>query len=333
MSENPIIAFKRDMELVVSRELTMLDANSKSRMQSAAVVAVTKDPDLLLADRASFMAAIRMCAGHGVIPDGVEATLQVYNAKVKINGREEWIKKVTYLPMIRGIQNRVMRSGKVDLFYAEVVYENETFTIDTSQGDRRPVHNPDWFNRGGDVVGAYSVVKYSNGTIDCEPMSRSEIEKIKAVAKTKNVWDNWFEEKAKVAVMKRHSKRLPLSAEDLEFIMNREESDFDQPRDVTPAEKTEARLKTLAQVKREVEEASKGPIRSETEVLTGEVMDELAYDESEVFPGSEAFAEGEKAFRAGLKEKHNPFKENPDYSCWIAGYGAATNSGRSSPTD
>lgn len=233
----PIVQFKRDMEAMVARELDMLDDKAKSRMKSAAIVAVTKDPDLLMADRQSFMGAIRMCAQHGVTPDGNEATLQVYNTKVKgANGQEAWVKKVTYLPMVRGIVNRVERSGKIKPFYAEVVYEGEAFSIDTSHGDRRPVHTYDPMRRGADkdIIGAYSVARYVDGVVDCEPMPRAEIEKVKASAKTKNVWDGWFSEKAKVAVMKRHSKRLPLSAEDMDFILNRDETDFDQPRDITP---------------------------------------------------------------------------------------------------
>jgi len=234
---SPIVQFKRDMEAMVVRELDMLDDKAKSRMKSAAIVAVTKDPDLLMADRQSFMGAIRMCAQHGVTPDGNEATLQVYNTKVKLpDGREQWVKKVTYLPMVRGIVNRVERSGKIKPFYAEVVYEGEAFSIDTSHGDRRPVHAYDPMRRGADedIIGAYSVARYVDGVVDCEPMPRAEIEKVKASAKTKNVWDGWFSEKAKVAVMKRHSKRLPLSAEDMDFILNRDETDFDQPRDITP---------------------------------------------------------------------------------------------------
>jgi recombination protein RecT len=297
------------MELVATKDLTMLDDKAKARMQSAAVVAVTKDPDLLLADRQSFMSAIRQCAQHGVIPDGNECVLQVYNTKAKgPNGQEIWVKKVTYLPMIRGIINRVMKSGKVASFWAEVVHEGEEFTLDTSGGDRRPVHNLDHFNRKGKIIGAYSVAKFTNGVIDCEILDRSELEKISSVAKTKNVWEKWFSEKAKVAAMKRHSKRLPLSAEDMDFIQNRDETDFDQ-RDVTPTETTQERLTRIAAARAEPEE-----------VLTGEVIDGPEFDPDAVFPGDKAFTEGGKAHAAALRESHNPHMENPDYSNWLAGY-------------
>ena len=313
---SPIVQFKRDMEAVATKDLTMLDDKAKARMQSAAVVAVTKDPDLLLADRQSFMSAIRQCAQHGVIPDGNEAVLQVYNTRIKLpNGKEDWVKKVTYLPMIRGIINRVLKSGKVISFWAEVVHEGEAFTLDTSQGYRRPVHAPDYFNRRGQIVGAYAVAKFSNGVIDCEILDRLELDKIRAVAKTKNVWDQWFAEKAKVAAMKRHSKRLPLSAEDMDFIQNREETDFDQ-RDVTPPESTQERLTRIA-VTRSMPEPH--------DAITGEIMepDGPEFDPDAVFPGDAAFTEGGKAHAAALRESHNPHAENPGYSNWLAGYRTA----------
>ena len=333
---HPMVQFKRDMEAVVTRELDMLDDKAKSRMKSAMIVAVTKDPDLLLADRQSFFGAIRMCAQHGVTPDGNEATLQVYNTKAKdANGREVWVKKVTYLPMIRGIVNRVMRSGKIRLFYAEVVYGDETFVIDQSHGDRRAAHQFDPMRRGQDkdIVGAYSVAFYVDGTIDCEVMPRADIEKVKAAAKTKNVWDGWFSEKAKVAVMKRHSKRLPLSAEDMEFILNREETDFDQEaRDVTPQDRPQANLaQRIARGPIEPEAPAVGPefaqdgeveeIHAEThEIEVASVEEEMS---GQGFPGSKQWNEGEQAF---INDKplsacpYDPAKQKQEAADWIGGW-------------
>jgi phage RecT family recombinase len=313
---HPMVVFKRDMDAMVLRELGMLTDKDKERMKSAAIVAVTKDPDLLLADRQSFMGAIRMCAQHGVTPDGNEATLQVYNTKVKKpNGQEEWVKKVTYLPMIRGIVNRIMRSGKIKLFYAEVVYENETFRIDQTHGDRRPTHDFDPMRRGADkdIVGAYSVAVYDDGTTDCEPMPRAEIEKVKASAKTKNVWDGWYSEKAKVAVMKRHSKRLPLSAEDMDFILNRDETDFDQsPRDVTPEEKL---------VRPNLAQRLAAPPQ-EAEIVLPHWTDSVAWDEA--FPGSTAWDEGVTAFRAEKVVQDCPYEADETKATdWIGGWHGA----------
>jgi recombination protein RecT len=333
---HPMVAFKRDLEAVVIRDFDLLDDKSKQRMKNAALVAVSKDPELLLADRQSFMAALRMCASHGVIPDGNEAVLQVYNTKVKLpDGRESWIKKVTYLPMIRGIVNRVLKSGKIKLFYAEVVYDAETFKIDTSHGDRRPSHDFDPMRRGADkdIIGAYSVAVWQDGTTDVEPMPRDQIEKVKAAAKTKNVWDGWFSEKAKVAVMKRHSKRLPLSAEDLEFILNRDETDFEQPaRDITPDRPKVNLAQRLAQ-------PPAGPPEPQ-EAITGEVMPETdepppSAPETEQakqphwtdaapdggFPGSREWDQGIAGYQAKVPAVKCPYGQGTQEAAdWLGGW-------------
>jgi phage RecT family recombinase len=325
---HPMVIFKRDLEAAVLRDFDLLDDRSKQRMKNAALVAVSKDSDLLLADRQSFIAALRQCASHGVIPDGNEAVLQVYNTKVKRpDGREDWVKKVTYLPMIRGIVNRVLKSGKIKLFYAEVVYEGETFKIDTSNGDRRPAHEFDPMRRGEDkdIIGAYSVAVWQDGTTDVEPMPRAQIEKVKASAKTAKVWDGWYSEKAKVAVMKRHSKRLPLSAEDLEFILNRDETDFDQPRDVTP--EAGPRVNLAQRIQQGAVEAP--------EAITGEVMPdgrpepatEAHWTDSEPeggFPGSESWDQGVAGFQGGVPARLCPYKQGTqDAADWLGGWHGA----------
>jgi len=312
---HPLVSFKRDLEMMVTRELDMLDDKAKQRMRSAAIVAVTKDPELLLADRQSFMMAIRMCAGHGVLPDGNEAVLQVYNTKAKnANGQEIWVKKVTYLPMIRGIVNRVQRSGKVKLFYAEVVHQGEAFSIDIARGDRRPVHDHDPMSRTGEVIGSYSVAIYLDGTVDTEPMPRAEIDKVRAVAKTKNVWDGWFSEKAKVAVMKRHAKRLPLSAEDMDFILNRDETDFDQPeqmRDISPLQRKIA--------------VARGQELPEAEVVPAEAPHwTAALEWDDAFPGSTAWEKGVAAHQEGQPFESNPYDADQDAATdWAGGWHGA----------
>lgn len=309
---NPMIAFKRDLTAFTGKELGFLDDKTRERMKSAAIVAVTKDPDLLLADRQSFMSELRRCADYGVIPDGVQAVLQVYNTKIKLpSGEEKWIKKVTLLPMIRGIIERVQRSGKVKIFYAEVVYDGEAFRIDQTHGDRRPAHEFDPMRRGADkdIIGAYSVAVYKDGTTDCEVMPRDQIMKVRAVAKTKNVWDGWLPEKAKVAVMKRHSKRLPLSADDLEFILNRDETDFTQMKDVTPEDRP-----NLAQhIARQPTAAPERPEDGDT--IDGQAQDAPAAQpalsdeeiERDAFPGSDAFTHGADAFNDGKPETDCPY--------------------------
>lgn len=326
---HPIAQFRKDVKAALP-SFGLRNEREQERMSSVLMVAVEKDPALVFADRQSLIAAVRQCANQGLVPDGNEAVLQVYNTKVSVNGKDQWIKKVQYQPMVRGIINRVQRSGMVLAFWAEVVYEGEDFRIDTSEGDRRPVHEiANYFVRGDDskIIGAYSVAKLKNGTIDCEPMPRSEIEKVRKVAKTDKVWSGWFSEKAKVAVMRRHSKRLPLSAEDLDMILNRggDEHDLDKdPRDITPESKEPYR--TLAQRLQEGDKAPEAPETPEDEKdapIEGEVTthwtDVVPYDGA--FPGSPEFTAGKKAYADKKPYTDNPYADEEEKAVdWAGGW-------------
>lgn len=61
----------------------------------------------------------------------------------------------------------------------------------------------------GEVVGVYCIAKTASGDVLADVMSRAEIDKIKAAAKTQNVWNSWYEEMAKKAIIKRASKQWP----------------------------------------------------------------------------------------------------------------------------
>lgn len=311
---SPIVQLRKDLKAALPT-FGLPDQKSQDRMSSVLMVAVERTPELLFADRQSLIAATRQCANHGLVPDGNEATLQIYNTKVKVDGVDKWIQKVQYQPMVRGIVNRVLRSGKVEAFWAEVVYQGEEFSIDISHGDRRPVHNPDYFAREGDIIGAYAVAKLTNGSIDCEPMPRSEIDKVRNVAKTQKVWDGWFSEKAKVAVIRRMSKRLPLSAEDMDFIINRDEHDFDrsEPKDVTPkaADTQNLAQKLLGGTEPEDKDADQ-------ETIEGTAAE---FDPDSVDPFTDEYSAGVQALKDGNGENSNPFEPDSfEFNNWVGGH-------------
>ena len=307
---HPVKQLRKDMSAVLPT--LGLKATDQERMQSVLMIAVERDPQLISADRQSLIASIRQCANHGLVPDGNEAMLQVYKTRIKTDNGDQWIQKVQYQQMVRGIVNRVLNSGKIKTFWADVVYGGEKFHIDASDGERRPIHEKQSeFSRGADadIVGAYSVAKFVDGTVDCEPMSREEIEKVRRIAKTQKVWDSWFTEKAKVAVLRRHSKRLPLSSEDLDMILNRDESDMDAPvRDVTPKPKT-----TLAQ--RLTAEPEEAP-----EPVSGEIVADEDVDQTPV-EDTDEYHEGVEAAAMERAADSNPYQDDMVLSArWLKGF-------------
>lgn len=334
---DPLAVFKRQLDKVVG-EITNLDPKKQAAMKNAAMVAVMNNFDLLRADRQALFSALRLCADYGIVPNGIEGTLQVKRTKVKDRqGNERYIDAVKFMPMVRGIINRVQRSGQIDTLWAEVVYEGEKLVIDQTQGDRRPIHDFDPLSRGPDgqarqehILGAYAVARYGNGTIDCEAISTPEIMKIRAVATTKNVWDSWFAEKSKVAAIRRLSKRLPLSAEDQELIRLTDDADLAQAVALgLPKSKFQLRAERARAAAQLAAPQATIPITPEVEpqgvtIDHAETPEDRRWTQDEPAEFNAAtpeFEDGQAAFAAGASATTCPYPKGSDRAVdWCAGW-------------
>ncbi len=92
----------------------------------------------------------------------------------------------------------------------KIVYEGDDFAV-KKEGDITTyslgINNP--FAKRDKVIGGFCYISYTlnNRLISfCETMCLDEINKIKGCAKQTFIWDKWFEEKAKVAIIKRACK-------------------------------------------------------------------------------------------------------------------------------
>ena len=241
----PITQFKQQLTAMSSQFGVALPSHIKpEKFQRVVLTVVQSSPDLLEADRQSLFDSCIKCASDGLIPDGREAALTVFNTKVKRGGRDEWIKKVQYIPMLAGIQKRVRNSGLIDSIQAHVIYEKDTF--EWEQGfDERIVHKPFFPGDRGKPVGVYAIAKFKDGSRQFEVMDVAEIERIRAASKTGQYgpWKDWWAEMARKSVFKRLAKWLPLDADvdDLIEYDNRAEAIEPEPTpavDVTPKKRT-----------------------------------------------------------------------------------------------
>lgn len=211
----PITQFKQQLTAMSSQFGVALPSHIKpEKFQRVVLTVVQSTPDLLEADRQSLFDSCIKCASDGLIPDGREAALTVFNTKVKRGGRDEWIKKVQYIPMLAGIQKRVRNSGLIDSIQAHVIYEKDTF--EWEQGfNERIIHKPFFPGDRGKSVGAYAIAKFKDGTYQFEVMDVAEIERIRAASKTGQFgpWKDWWAEMARKSVFKRLAKWLPLDAD------------------------------------------------------------------------------------------------------------------------
>src|SRR4051794_31210645 len=124
MNELAVKAPSSKQQLVMARknEIQAMEADLKKMLPSSVPsdkfirtvqTAVTLNPDLAECDKNSVLGACMKAAADGLVLDGREATLTIYNTKVKKNGQESWVKMAQYIPMVAGVIKRVRNSGEV----------------------------------------------------------------------------------------------------------------------------------------------------------------------------------------------------------------------------
>lgn len=215
------------------------------KFQRVAVTAIIQRPELLEADRGTLYAECIKCAQDGLVPDGREATLTVFNER---NG-DKWRKVAKYMPMVWGIVKKVRNSGELLDIGAHVVYDNDKFDYfidDTGEHlQHRPLLDGD---RGGFRL-VYAIAKTKDGGRYVEVMTKQQVDQVMGVSKSKDKngnpvgpWKEWYPEQARKTVIRRLAKRLPLSTDkedELRRVIERDDELYDLNRkdlDKGPAE-------------------------------------------------------------------------------------------------
>lgn len=154
----------------------------------------------------SFKSALLECARLGHDP-GTEAFAFV---PFKENGRLT----VVGIEQYQGEIERMYRAGAVDAVICEVVRQNDYFHWTPGE---RPQHDADWFATGearGPLVGVYAYAVLKGGGISkVVVMGAEEVAKHRAVAKTKNIWDQWQDAMWRKTAIHELEKWVPTSAE------------------------------------------------------------------------------------------------------------------------
>lgn len=210
------------------------------RFIRTAITTVNLNPELLQCTPASLYASFMQAAKDGLLPDGKEAVVQPYNVKIKgQNGQQDrWEKQAQYMPMVRGLIQVMYRTGFVAMVDGVAVYEKDHFEYE--RGDQpRIVHRPYMgMEDPGKIIGAYAVIKLTNGEVKREVMTRRDLLKVREASKAKNGpgWTTWEDQFSIKAVIKRAQKQLPTD-EALERVIQHDNDamgfDFgDQPREL-----------------------------------------------------------------------------------------------------
>lgn len=232
---NPLLKFRGQLEQRANEFKMVLPTHIKpEQFQRTIVTAVQADPELLNADRQSLILACMKAAQDGLLPDKREAALVVYKESKNING--QWVEKkvVQYLPMVYGLRKKILQSREVTDIKASVVYrrEYEEGHFLYEEGTESMLrHKPildlsEEEASDANIVVAYSMATYKDGSKSYEVMRRFEIDKVRECSQTgatkdrkgrprtpKGPWVDWYPEQAKKTVMRRHSKTLPQSGD------------------------------------------------------------------------------------------------------------------------
>lgn len=187
------------------------------RFQRVVMTAVQNNPSIVEAQKSSIWNACMRAAQDGLLPDGREGAIIVYNTTK--NG-----KIAQWMPMIGGLMKKARNSGEIASLVARVVYEGDTYRywidergehVEYSPGDDADVSKPR-------LVFAMAITK--DGAMYFEPMTKQEVERVRAVSRAKDEgpWKDWPDEMWKKTALRRLSKRLP-SSSDLDDLIRRDD--------------------------------------------------------------------------------------------------------------
>ena len=151
--------------------------------------------------------------------------------------------------MVAGIMKLVRNSGEISTWSVQAVYENDTF--DFCLGDEEHItHKPALANRGK-LIAVYSIVTMKDGEKSREVMSVEDVNQIRARSRSgqSGPWVSDFAEMAKKTVVRRHSKRLPLST-DIDGMIKEDDELFMPEQPAQPAQEAPQAAETPSATRR-----------------------------------------------------------------------------------
>lgn len=200
--KNSIMALKPQIKSALPAHVSV------DKFARVLMTAISTTPALVQANRNSLFGACLKLASQGLLPDGAEAAIVTFKSK-------DGGVTATAMPMIKGILKLVRNSGELASITANVVYENDEFKYWIDENGDHLKHEPNFNTDRGNMKLVYALAKTKDGATYTEIMSKSEIEKVRNASRSKDSgpWQQWYEEMAKKSVLRRLTKRLPVSTD------------------------------------------------------------------------------------------------------------------------
>lgn len=204
-----------------------------------ALIKGANDPrtDLLLADAGSVVQSCIDSCTAGLLPDGKQGAIVIFNQNVAARGQpKRYVKKAQFLAMYEGLLHTAYSSGNFTSIMAHVVYETDEWDyelginpwIKHKPGKRppRPDGAPEY-----EIKAAYAVAKTVNGGVFVEVFEPEDIRKVMAVSKaTFGPAKDWKEAMIRKGPLRRLYKFLPRNdAMDRVFAAEDENLEIEEP--------------------------------------------------------------------------------------------------------
>jgi recombination protein RecT len=213
-----------------SRIRAILPKNvSIDRFTATTMSAISHNIELLKADSQSLFNSIVKCASDGLLPDGNDAVLNVYNTNIAPkNETPRWVKKVQYQRMVGGIIKQFAKAG-INA-YAVSVYQNDAFRLWNNNDGQHVEHEPVTFGDRGPMVGVLAVAKLSSGLSVVETMNLDDIERARAASKSgdSGPWKLWYDRMAQKSVLHRLRRRVAIINDDAAQELSKIDDEFDE---------------------------------------------------------------------------------------------------------
>lgn len=178
--------------------------------------ALIRDPDLVEADAASVVEACINACTDGLLPDGRQGAIVVYNQNIARKGQpKKFAKRANWQPMYQGLLDIAYASGNFRSIEARVVYAGDHWEY--ILGDEpKIIHRPKSRPAGAAqpaIIASYAIAKTVNGGVFREVFEGADIAKVNAVSRaTSGPGKDWPEEMAKKGPVRRMWKYLPKNA-------------------------------------------------------------------------------------------------------------------------
>jgi phage RecT family recombinase len=177
-------------------------------------------------------------------PISIESAIkQACDLQLEIDGRQhchliKYGATATLQIGYRGFIYAIKRAYPDANIDCKLVYKGDSFVV-KSEGDitTYSLEIKDPFAKKEEIIGGYCHISYTIGgrlVSFCETMSLAEINKIKGKAKQDFIWKEWFEEKAKVAIIRRACKIHFSGIQQIEQIAEFDNQDYDLQKVVEP---------------------------------------------------------------------------------------------------